>query len=335
MTDTGEADGGREVEADAFARSVTNMRALVSVLTRLQAAPCTVPELVALAPELICELGFERGLISRVEDGVWYPELMYVVGDPEWAAEIGSAGKTRPLALRPGLHETKLVRNREAILVTNAQAQDETRWGHPAMVAASKTRSYVAAPIMSGDDVVGILTADRYGSGREVDELDRDLLTGFAQAFQLALTRAGLAECLNSAEQLLTSVSQSLSAAGVTARRTPKVRIEREPGDDAQMLVVRSRPRTPLLLPSTLTPRELEVLRLMAGGRTNLAIAEALFITDGTVKQHVKHILKKLRASNRSEAVVRWFQAGGIADDSMTETTPRHGFAPPPYDPAD
>lgn len=314
MTDDTELHPDPEVDADAFARSVANMRALVAVLTRLQAAPCAVPELVALAPELVCELGFERGLISRVEDGIWYPELMYIVGDPEWAAEIGAAGRTAPLPLKLGLHETALVRNREPILVTDAQNQDATRWGHPGMVAASKTRSYVAAPITSGDEVVGIITADRYGSGRDVDEIDRDLLTAFADAFQLALSRAALAERVHSAEEVLASLSQSLGAAATTAHRTPKVQIERVPGDDLGMLV-RSRPRTPVLLPNTLTPRELEVLKLMAGGRTNLAIADALFITDGTVKQHVKHILKKLQASNRSEAVVRWFQAGGIADD--------------------
>ncbi len=310
MTD---AELAKEPEVDAFARSVTNMRALVPVLARIEAAPATVPELVALGPELVCELGFDRGLISRVENGIWYPELMYVVGDPEWAAEIGTAGKTAPLPLKPGLHETALVRNREPILVTDAQNQDATHWGHPEMVAASRTSSYVAAPIRSGEEVVGILTADRYGSGREVDDLDRDLLAAFAEAFALALTRAGLAERLHSAEQLLASISQSLGAAGAEVHRTPSVRIERDPGGEPGMLVVRSRPRTPLLLPGTLTPRELEVLKLMAGGRTNLAIAEALFISDGTVKQHVKHILRKLSASNRSEAVVRWFHAGGLA----------------------
>lgn len=311
----------REGEADAFARSVANMRALVAVLPRLEAAPATVPDLVALAPELICELGFDRGLVSRVADGIWYPELMYVVGDPEWAAQIGTAGKERPLKLGPGLHETRLVRTRSAILVTDAQNQDESRWGHPGMVSASKTTSYVAAPIMSGTDVVGILTADRYGSGREVDELDRDLLAAFAEAFQIALSRAALAENLQSAEQIVAEVSRALGTTRKDIHRTPTVRIERDPGEALDGLVVRSRPRTPRHLPANLTRREMEVLSLMAGGRTNQAIAQTLFITDGTVKQHVKHILKKLQAANRLEAVVKWFQAGGVADPA-SDTKP-------------
>lgn len=313
MLDDGSTYSDSDDDAELFARSISNMRALVAVLPRLEAAPCTVAELVALAPELICELGFDRGLISRVENGMWYPELMYVVGDPAWAAEIGQTGKNAPLELKPGLHETKLVTKRQAILVTEAQNQDETHWGHPGMVAASRTSSYVAAPVMSDGEVVGILTADRYGSGLEVDELDRDLLAAFSDAFQLALSRAGLAEALKASVRLLAEVGKSLSQSVADVHRTPRVRIERDATEAAGVLVVRSRPRTSKALPATLTPREHEVLKLMASGRTNPAIAQELFITDGTVKQHVKHILRKLGASNRSEAVVRWFQAGGAA----------------------
>ncbi len=54
--------------------------------------------------------------------------------------------------------------------------------------------------------------------------------------------------------------------------------------------------------PHALTPRELEVLGLVAEGRSNKAIAKALFITKRTVKFHVSQILSKLGASNRTEA---------------------------------
>ncbi len=52
-----------------------------------------------------------------------------------------------------------------------------------------------------------------------------------------------------------------------------------------------------------LTPREQEVMRLLAEGRTNREIAEALVITERTAKFHVSSILGKLRGSNRTEAV--------------------------------
>jgi DNA-binding NarL/FixJ family response regulator len=63
-----------------------------------------------------------------------------------------------------------------------------------------------------------------------------------------------------------------------------------------------------------LTPRELDVLRLLARGNTNLAIARALVVREGTVKYHVKNILRKLGATSRADAVARYVRAGGEAD---------------------
>jgi DNA-binding NarL/FixJ family response regulator len=52
----------------------------------------------------------------------------------------------------------------------------------------------------------------------------------------------------------------------------------------------------------TLTQREVDVLKHLAGGNRNRDIAERLFISEETVKVHVKHIMEKLRASDRTEA---------------------------------
>jgi DNA-binding NarL/FixJ family response regulator len=57
-----------------------------------------------------------------------------------------------------------------------------------------------------------------------------------------------------------------------------------------------------------LTRRELDVLRLMSVGHTNGQIARRLVISEGTVKSHVKNILRKLDAANRAEAVSRWLR---------------------------
>jgi DNA-binding NarL/FixJ family response regulator len=53
----------------------------------------------------------------------------------------------------------------------------------------------------------------------------------------------------------------------------------------------------------TLTPREIDVLRHVAGGNRNRDIANRLFISEETVKVHVKHIMEKLGASDRTAAV--------------------------------
>jgi DNA-binding NarL/FixJ family response regulator len=51
-----------------------------------------------------------------------------------------------------------------------------------------------------------------------------------------------------------------------------------------------------------LSPRETEVLKLVARGATNREIAEALFISENTVKTHLSNIMEKLHLANRSQA---------------------------------
>lgn len=59
-----------------------------------------------------------------------------------------------------------------------------------------------------------------------------------------------------------------------------------------------------------LTERELEVLRLIANGKTNLAIASLLGVAEGTVKFHVNNILSKLGAEDRTQAVTLALKRG-------------------------
>jgi DNA-binding NarL/FixJ family response regulator len=69
---------------------------------------------------------------------------------------------------------------------------------------------------------------------------------------------------------------------------------------------------TPDVLVDDLTPREMEVLQLLADGLTNRAIAQRLSISEHTVKFHVNSILGKLGAQSRTEAVVRATRMGLI-----------------------
>ena len=82
-----------------------------------------------------------------------------------------------------------------------------------------------------------------------------------------------------------------------------------------QLVGTLARPRPPAGTPAelaTLTPRELEVLRLVAGGLSNQNVARELHLTEATVKTHVARILAKLGLSSRTQAVVAAYESGLI-----------------------
>ena len=68
--------------------------------------------------------------------------------------------------------------------------------------------------------------------------------------------------------------------------------------------------KRPVAEPSGLSPREVEVLRLVAAGKTNHAIATELFLSDKTVERHVSNILTKLDVSSRTAAAAYAFERG-------------------------
>jgi DNA-binding NarL/FixJ family response regulator len=63
-------------------------------------------------------------------------------------------------------------------------------------------------------------------------------------------------------------------------------------------------------LPAGLTPREAEVLSLIAAGMSNREIAEHLVISEGTVKSHINHLLPKIDARDRAQAVTFAYRRG-------------------------
>ena len=79
---------------------------------------------------------------------------------------------------------------------------------------------------------------------------------------------------------------------------------------------IEEHPQAPLL--EGLSQREVEVLRLIASGRTNKEIARSLLLSVSTVKKHVHHIVSKLRVCDRVEAAVKANQLGLLDDDQTS-----------------
>jgi two-component system nitrate/nitrite response regulator NarL len=67
---------------------------------------------------------------------------------------------------------------------------------------------------------------------------------------------------------------------------------------------------------SGLTPRELEIVKALARGLSNKAIAKELWITEQTVKFHLNNVFRKLEVSNRTEAA-RWALSKGLHDQPL------------------
>jgi len=88
----------------------------------------------------------------------------------------------------------------------------------------------------------------------------------------------------------------------------------------ARRLIERKRTASPML--SQLTPRELEVLRLLVEGLSAREVAARLFISEKTVGTHVEHILSKLNVKSRVQAVAIAFREGLAAPESVVGITP-------------
>ena len=81
------------------------------------------------------------------------------------------------------------------------------------------------------------------------------------------------------------------------------------------------RPLSPL--PAGLTPREAEVLSLIAAGMSNSEIAEQLVVSEGTVKSHINHLLAKIDARDRAQAVTFAYQHGLTRRGTAPAEVPR------------
>jgi DNA-binding CsgD family transcriptional regulator len=255
------------------------------------------------AAELSDSSGLDRVMVSQVKEAALVPVHAHFRDDPEGARAAVEALRDEPLALEYPVPEAELMRRRRATIVVSSS----NRRARPPLPVADGL-SYVAAPIVLDGAAIGFVHGAY--AGRDVEELDRDavwvIADGFAQVFERAVLRRRVRE---QRPQLRDLVAWTDAMAADLSEGAIALEVESEPA------AVAARPAA---LPGSdvdgsrladlLTRRELDVLRLMARGDSNKAIATELVVSEGTVKFHVKNILRKLRASNRVEAASRYLQ---------------------------
>lgn len=256
-------------------------------------------------PKVLASLGFDRAMLSKVDNSVWTPVSAYVDKDPEWGQAIVNSGQEHPQHLVSSLPEFELVRRRNGILVTDAQQNPHV---NKAVIEPSLSRSYVAAALMPEGNVIGLLHGDMYFHRGDVGEFDRDLLNLFAEGFGYVLERAILLERASAMQEEVAKLAGSITTA-VDGFTDPAPIPNCSSPPPARRTASAPWMANAALEAYGLTRREIEVLRLMAAGETNSRISDHLIISAGTVKSHVKHILRKLGATNRAEAISLWFNA--------------------------
>jgi DNA-binding CsgD family transcriptional regulator len=269
--------------------------------------------------QLVRTCGFGRAVLSRVDGQSWRPWVAHFSGaaaDAAWFAEWVD----RSIPLDDRLLETRLVGERQPAAVYDTRYAPVYR---PIIVDAGRSSSYVVAPVVLGDEVVGLVHADHSPSARRVDMVDRDVLWTLTQGFGLAYERLVLVEqvraqrdrlheALAAAEAIVDMPDTYLDLALPGPGTVPLPRVH-----DVVNLVQTadtSRGARPALL-EELTGRETQVLELLALGATNAHIADQLVVSESTVKSHVRHILRKVGAVNRAQAISRFLGIASLGSE--------------------
>ena len=290
---------------DARFRAMDTVHEAVSRL-RQTTAPA---EILGRAPRELCSCSLlDRAVVSLLRDGHIVAEAAWFRDDAVGAVKALEALAAHAPRLEHPLIETDLLRRRRATIVTDAQVHPRV---HRPTARTMGWDTYVAAPLVVRGEVTGVLQADAGASGRVLDVLDGDILwtfaTGLAEVYESASLRRSLRRQrseMRSVVEWLGARSSELSDASMDL--TPEQEDPPQPPGEVAALSAGSHVDDRVVFEDLLTRRELDVLRLLVRGQTNLEIAADLVISQATVKFHVTNLLRKLHVRNRAEAVSRY-----------------------------
>jgi LuxR family transcriptional regulator, regulator of acetate metabolism len=261
-----------------------------------------VRSLLERAATTMCDLpGLERFMVFQREGGVLRAAATVFSDHDEWAQDCQAYSASTRYDLQPQRPEAMIIRRRSPAIITDALNDPDA---FQPIVRKMDAANYVGAPVIAYGEVVATIHADAYFSNRPVDEVDRDVLASFAASLGPIVERAILIEQLQFQQRAAEQFIQSISGApGGVGGDIPL------PDPDQQPRMAPWQSRSEVV--SELTRREYEVLQLMTTGATNREIATAIFLSEETVKAHVKGILRKFGVTNRGHAVATYLECLG------------------------
>ena len=283
------------VESDYVRRSDALERAADAV-RRLGEVGSPQGILERAAEELGTSSEFGRVLIGEVREDGLHAHALWSAEDPDAAAAALEELRREPIPLEyPSIEDEVTRRPRTEIVDVRAARSRAAR----RLTEVLGWEAYVVTALVVQGSTVGLLHADAgpASGGRALDALDAEVAARYAEGLTGVFERAVLREMLQLHHHELRSAVEWMSA-----------RLGQITAGGGDRSAVREGPDLGGV--EALTARELDVLRLLARGQTNLEIARALVVREGTVKYHVKNILRKLGATSRADAVSRYARAG-------------------------
>jgi DNA-binding CsgD family transcriptional regulator len=286
----------REIVEAEYVRRSDALERVADALRRLGEVGSPQGILERAAEELGTSSEFARVLIGEVRADGLHARALWSAADVELTAGMLEELQRAPVALEyPSIEDEVARRPRTEIVAAHAPRSRAAR----RLVDALGWEEYVVTALVVQGQAVGLLHADAPGMDRSLDSLDAEVATRYAEGLAGVFERAVLREMLQSHHHELRSAVDWMSA------RLGQLSTDGGGWTVDSMSAAGAVPGGA----DALTPRELDVLRLLARGRTNLEIAQALVVREGTVKYHVKNILRKLGATSRADAVSRYARA--------------------------
>ena len=280
-------------------------------------------ELLRQAPRALTDgTGFRRAIVSTIQESTLVPLAARFDSRADADADTDAAEQTlaqlreQPIRLEHHMVESDVMRRRRATLVTGVELNPRV---DRRMATVLGWSAYVAAALLSGGSVIAMMHADR-GPAAPLDALDRDVLWEFTTVLAQMNETAELRRALRQEREALRRFIDQATALSASLADAPITFSAYASGDRERSVVALPEPVESgdalrddrLVFSGLLTARELDVLRLLAEGGTNHTIADALVLSDTTVKFHVNGILRKLHVANRAEAVARYLSMLGL-----------------------